>query len=84
MIELYNWVTLVEDLPKFGLKAGDRAIVIEHYRMPEGQEDGYSLEGFGIEIPGITVEVRASQIISAQGPKPDRPIEAICIEPQSV
>ena len=37
-------------------------MVIEHYPMPEGQEDGYSLEGFDIPIPGITVEVRESQI----------------------
>jgi hypothetical protein len=37
-------------------------VVIEHYPMPENQEDGYSLEGFGIPILGVTVEVRESQI----------------------
>jgi len=31
-------------IPAYGLKKGDNAIVIEHYPMPEGQEDGYSLE----------------------------------------
>jgi hypothetical protein len=37
-------------------------MVIEHYPMPEGQEDGYSLEGFDIPISGITLEVKSSQI----------------------
>jgi hypothetical protein len=37
-------------------------MVIEHYPMPENQEDGYSLQGFGVPIPGVTVEVRESQI----------------------
>jgi hypothetical protein len=61
-IELYTQVELTEDLPKYGLKKGAIAMVIEHYPMPENQEDGYSLEGFDREIEGITVEVRASQI----------------------
>ena len=30
-------------------------MISKHYPMPEGQEDGYSLEGFDIRIPGITV-----------------------------
>ncbi|MBD2774509.1 DUF4926 domain-containing protein [Iningainema tapete] len=61
-IELYTQVALKEDLPEYGLKKGDVAIVIEHYPMLEGIEDGYSLEGFSVPIKGITVEVRASQI----------------------
>lgn len=60
--ELYTWVALKEDLLEYGLKKGDKAMVIEHYSMPEGQEDGYSLEGFGVPVKGITIEVRASQI----------------------
>jgi hypothetical protein len=63
-IELYTQVALTVDLPRHGLKKGDIAYVIEHYAMPEGTEDGYSLEGFGIPIEGITVEVRESQIRS--------------------
>ena len=62
MIKLYTEVALTQDLPEYRLKKGDTAIVIEHYPMPEGQEDGYSLEGFGIPILGVTVEVRESQI----------------------
>ena len=62
MIKLYTQIALTEDLPNYGLKKGDTAMVIEHYPMPEGQEDGYSLEGFGTPILGVTVEVRESQI----------------------
>jgi len=62
MIKLYTEVALTQDLPEYRLKKGDTAMVIEHYPLPEGQEDGYSLEGFGIPIPCVTVEVRESQI----------------------
>jgi hypothetical protein len=66
--ELYQWVALTVDFPEYGLKKGDRAMVIEHYPMPEGQEDGYSLEGFGVPIKGITLEVSESQIELASVP----------------
>jgi hypothetical protein len=36
------------------------ATIVEYYPMPEGEENGYSLEGF--DIPQITVEVGESQI----------------------
>jgi hypothetical protein len=62
MIELYTQVALRVDLPQYGLKKGDVAYAIQHYSMPEGEEDGYSLEGFDTSIPGITLEVRESQI----------------------
>lgn len=57
---LFSQVSLVEDLPEHHLKRGDIATIVEHYPMTEG-EDGYSLEGF--DVPHITVEVTASQII---------------------
>ena len=59
---LFSQVALAEDLPEHNLKRGKVATVVEHYLMPEGEEDGYSLEGFN--VPNITVEVAASQIIS--------------------
>ena len=62
MIQLYTQISLTEDIPNYGLKKDDTAMVVEHYLMPKGQEDGYSLEGFGILIQGITVEVKESQI----------------------
>lgn len=57
---LFSQVVLAEDLPEYHLKRGDIATIVEHYSRPE--EDGYSLEGF--DVPNITVEVAASQIIS--------------------
>lgn len=59
---LYSQVALAEDLPEYNLKRGAIATIVEHYPMPEGDEDGYSLEGFN--VPNVTVEVAASQIIS--------------------
>ncbi|ASC71680.1 hypothetical protein XM38_026340 [Halomicronema hongdechloris C2206] len=58
---LFTQVALTEDLPEHHLKRGDMATIVEHYPMPTGEEDGYSLEGF--DVPNITVEVSASQIM---------------------
>lgn len=58
---LFSQVALIQDLPEHNLKRGDIATIVEHYPMPEGEEDGYSLEGF--DVPHVTLEVAASQII---------------------
>lgn len=58
---LFSQVALAQDLPKYSLKRGDIATIVEYYPMPEGEEDGYSLEGF--DVPQVTIEVAASQII---------------------
>lgn len=58
---LFSQVALATDLPEHHLKRGDVATVVEHYPMPEGGEDGYSLEG--LDVPDVTVEVAASQIM---------------------
>ena len=58
---LFSQVALAEDLPEHHLKRGDVATIVEHYPMPGEVEDGYSLEGF--DLPQITVEVAASQIV---------------------
>ena len=57
---LFSQVALTEDLPEYQLKQGDIATIVEYYPM-DNQEDGYSLEGF--DVPHITIEVAASQII---------------------
>jgi len=57
---LFTQVALKEDIPKYNLKKGDIATIVEYYPMPTGQENGYSLEGF--DIPEITVEVAKSQV----------------------
>ncbi|WP_008316833.1 DUF4926 domain-containing protein [Leptolyngbya sp. PCC 6406] len=58
---LFSKVALAIDLPEHNLKRGSVATIVEHYPMADGEEDGYSLEGFN--VPNITVEVIASQII---------------------
>lgn len=58
---LYSQVGLAEDLLEHHLKRGDVATIVEHYPMPGEAEDSYSLEGF--DLPQITVEVVASQIL---------------------
>ncbi|MEH2082141.1 MAG: DUF4926 domain-containing protein [Nostoc sp.] len=58
---LFSQVALGQDLPEYNLKHGSVATIVEHYPMPEGEEDGYSLEGF--DLPHVTIEVAASQII---------------------
>jgi Domain of unknown function (DUF4926) len=58
---LFSQVVLAEDLPQYSLKRGDSATIVEHYPMPDGEEDGYSVEGFN--VPQITIEVAASQIM---------------------
>lgn len=58
---LFSQVALTEDLPQYHLKRGDIATIVEHYPMSEPQEDGYSLEGF--DVPQITLEVTASQLM---------------------
>jgi hypothetical protein len=42
---LFSQVQLTQDIPKFGLKKGNIGTIVEHYSMPEGKEDGYSIEG---------------------------------------
>ena len=63
--QLFSQVALREDIPKYGLKKGATATIVEHYQMPEDEEDDYSLEGFNLEA--ITVEVAESQIQSSVG-----------------
>jgi Domain of unknown function (DUF4926) len=60
---LFSQVALAQDLPQYNLKRGDIATIVEHFPMPEEEEDGYSLEGF--DVPHITIEVAASQLIPA-------------------
>ena len=42
---LFSQVQLTKDISQFGLKKGSIGTIVEHYSMPEGKEDGYSIEG---------------------------------------
>ncbi|MDB9312518.1 DUF4926 domain-containing protein [Spirulina sp. CS-785/01] len=68
---LFTPVTLKEDLPEYHLKKGDSGIIVEYYPMPDGQEDGYSIEGF--DSPQITVEVGESKLETNSQTKPSPP-----------
>jgi hypothetical protein len=56
---LFSQVRLTQNIPQFNLEKGSIGTIVEYYPMPEGQEDGYSLEGL---IYQDTVEVAESQI----------------------
>ena len=57
--QLFTQVALREDIPEFNLKKGAIGTIVEYYPMPDGQVDGYSLEGL---IPEDTVEISEAQI----------------------
>lgn len=59
---LFTQVALAQDIPEYNLKRGAVSTIVGHYPMPAGEEDGYSLEG--LDVPNVSVEVAASQIIS--------------------
>ncbi len=54
---LFSQVALRRDIPKYNLRSGSVGTVVEFYPMPEGQEDGYSIEGL---IPQDTIELSES------------------------
>jgi hypothetical protein len=58
---LFTQVALAQDIPEHNLKRGTIGTIVEHYSMNNGEEDGYSLEGF--DVPNVTLEVAASQIM---------------------
>lgn len=57
---LFTQVALKKDIPEYNLQKGDIATIVEYYPTQEGEEDGYSLEGF--DLPQVTLEVTESQI----------------------
>jgi hypothetical protein len=54
--ELFSRVALREDFPKYKLKRGDVATVVEHHPVRDS-EDGYSLEVFNAVGETIAVLV---------------------------
>jgi hypothetical protein len=45
-LALYQRVVLTQDLPKEGLRAGDVAVIVEHYPARSDVPEGYELEVF--------------------------------------
>ncbi|HET9137141.1 MAG TPA: DUF4926 domain-containing protein [Candidatus Kapabacteria bacterium] len=44
--ELFQQVSLVEDVPKHNLKVGDIGTIVDHFAKGENPEEGYALEFF--------------------------------------
>ena len=54
-LALYQRVVLTQDMPKEGLRAGDVAVIVEHYPARADVPEGYELEVFAAN--GQTVAV---------------------------
>ena len=64
MLELYQWVVLVHDIPEHNLKKGDVVTLVDYVTHPSGGENGYVLEVFnavGESIDVIAVSMSAVQ-----------------------
>ncbi len=67
-IELYQEVTLKQDLPEYQLRAGDLATVIDIVPHPTVGEDGYVLEVFnaiGVSLAVIIVPQSAVKALES-------------------
>jgi hypothetical protein len=75
-IDLYQEVALTRDLPEYGLRAGDIAILVDFVPHPSNGEEGCVLEVFNaigesiatIAVPISVVEVLRSDEILAVRP----------------
>ncbi|NER94889.1 MAG: DUF4926 domain-containing protein [Symploca sp. SIO1B1] len=64
MLELYQRVTLIHDLPEYSLKTGDVVTLVDYVTHPSGGENGYVVEVFnaiGESIDVIAVPMSAVQ-----------------------
>jgi hypothetical protein len=75
-IELYQEVALTRDLPEYGLRSGDIAVLVDFVPHPSNGEEGCVLEVFNaigesiatIAVPISVVEVLRSDEILAVRP----------------
>ena len=74
-LELYQEVALTCDLPEYGLKVGDLAMLIDFVSHPSGGEEGCVLEVFNaigeslttIAVPISVVEaLRSDEVLSVR------------------
>lgn len=64
MLELYQRVALIHNLPEHNLKKGDVVTLVDYVTHPSGGENGYVLEVFnavGESIDVIAVPISAVQ-----------------------
>lgn len=74
-MELYQEVALTRDLPEYGLRAGDVAVLVDFIPHPSDGEEGCVLEVFNaigesfavIAVPNSAVEVlRPDEILTVR------------------
>jgi hypothetical protein len=66
MMELYQEVALTRDLPEYGLRSGDVAMLVDFVPHPTNGEEGCVLEVFnaiGESIVVIAVPISAVEIL---------------------
>lgn len=64
-IDLYQEVTLKQDLPEYQLRAGDLATVIDIVPHPTVGEDGYILEVFNAIGVSLAVIIVPQSVVKA-------------------
>jgi hypothetical protein len=70
--EMFGDVILTRDVPERGLRAGDVGTVVERHVVPDGREEGYSVEFF--DMTGTTVAIETLPASALRLPTPtDRP-----------
>jgi hypothetical protein len=70
--EMFGDVILTRDVPERGLRAGDVGTVVERRVVPDGREEGYSVEFF--DMTGTTVAIETLPASALRLPTPaDRP-----------
>jgi hypothetical protein len=71
--EMFADIILTRDIPELGLRVGDVGTIVERHLVPDGREEGYSVEFFN--MTGNTVAV-VTVLRSAFPRQPiDRPYE---------
>jgi hypothetical protein len=66
MMELYQEVALTRDLPEYGLRSGDVAVLVDFVPHPTNGEEGCVLEVFnaiGESLAVIAVPISAVEIL---------------------
>jgi hypothetical protein len=65
-MELYQEVALTRDLPEYGLKIGDIAVLVDFVPHPSNGEEGCILEVFnaiGESLAAIAVPISAVEVL---------------------
>lgn len=76
VIEEFEEVVLINDLPKFGLRAGDIGVVVDIH----GDNAGYTLEFMtrdGATVAVVTLNANQIRAIGEREMMQSRPLEAI-------